>query len=124
MKEQIKQVFEIEPRSIIGNTLEKIHKERLRRWKFVSALLVFSNLVIISLFLTMPKSEYEPMSAGIEVKVNKNINFGELEAFLKQNELTISGPSQRGSFLIEGKMDQKKLEDLVKSFKGLTPEDL
>ncbi|MCS7084420.1 MAG: hypothetical protein NZL90_05510 [Aquificaceae bacterium] len=124
MKEQIKQVFEIEPRSIIGNTLEKIHKERIRRWKMLSVMLVFSNLVAVSFFLTMPKSEYKPMSAGVEVRVSENLNFGELEAFLKQHELTISGPSQRGSFLIEGRVDQKKLEELVKSFKGLTPEDL
>ncbi|MEN3033573.1 MAG: hypothetical protein ABDH18_01105 [Aquificaceae bacterium] len=123
MKEQIKQAFEITPPSVLGATLKKIHKERVSRWKKLSLALVASNLLMVFVFI-YPKDEYKPMSAGIEVKIQKDVKFGELEKFLKDNSLTISGPSQSGSFLIEGNLSQKQLEELIKSQRGLTPEGL
>lgn len=118
MRQAVKEYFdEKKPKTeFSGKVLLRIREEKLRRWKLLSALLLVTNLFILSLLVSyyVSNKEYRTMSAGVEVKVEPHIPFEKLHNFLFENKLWISGPTQNGSYFLHG-ASRDEIDKLTKS---------
>ncbi|MCS6999180.1 MAG: hypothetical protein RMH93_00030 [Aquificaceae bacterium] len=116
MKRAVKEYFEdkIPQRDLSDSVLLRIKEEKIRNLRRFSLLVLTVNLLMVLFLLrqAFPGGEYQTMSAGVEVRLKRQATVGELEDFLKEGGLSISGPTPKGTFLLRG--GEKELQKLPK----------
>lgn len=114
MKKALKEYFDQRElkKDLSEGVLLRIKEEKIKKLKRFSFFLFMSNLFVFLLFLSQVFSseEYKTMSGGIEVKLERKASLGELQDFLKEKGLSISGPTPRGTFFLSG--DEMELQRL------------
>ncbi|MEN3027904.1 MAG: hypothetical protein ABDH29_01475 [Aquificaceae bacterium] len=106
-------------RDISESVLLRIKEEKIRNLKRFSFLLLTVNLLMVLFLLrqTLVGGEYRTMSAGVEVRLERRATVGELEDFLKERGLSISGPTPKGTFLLRnGEEELQKLPEKSRFF--------
>lgn len=104
MKRVVREYFEENrlERDLSGEVLLRVKESRIKNLRRLSLFLLMVNL--LTLLLLLPRSfsgnEYRTMSAGLEVRLKRDATLGELEDFLKEQGLSISGPTSNGTFFL------------------------
>ncbi len=96
----------------------KLERSKRRRLLGVALLEAFLLFAILVLYLYQPirGQEYNTFSAGVPVKLAKDVSLKRLSEDLKLHDITIHGPYEGDIFLLRG--DEEKVKEFLKKSKN------